>query len=399
MSRPTLLLPHGSGASTDGTRRHNLSTILTLVHHEGGLPRSQLTARTGLNRSTVAALVAELVSLQLVFESEPDPTKQAGRPSPIVRPDARTVAIAINPEVDAVTIGVVGLGGEVLRRVRHETPGAPTAAEVVKISASIIASFREEFDSSGSIVGIGVAVPGLVRHDDGVVSLAPHLQWTDEPIATMLEQATGLPVSAGNDARLGASAEHAYGAGRGATDLIYLNGGASGIGGGIISGGNLLTGRAGYAGEFGHIRIAPSDSAVEDPESGSLESEVNRAALLRVVGLATADADVLERALLASTDPAVLALVHRQLDALSISLRNAVNVLNPEVIVLGGFLASILAVDPEYLRDRVEKQALAPSFEGVSIVGAQLGSNLLMIGAAEFAFEAVLADPAARRAP
>ena len=183
--------------------------------------------------------------------------------------------------------------------------------------------------------------------------LAPHLGWQDEPLAELLAAATGFPVFAANDASLGARAELLFGAGRGKSDLIYLNGGASGIGGGIIAGGVSIGGAGGYAGEFGHIRVNSAVGAYDDPESGSLESEVNRASLLAALGLENADADELEAALLASTDPAVAELVHRQLEFLSTSLRNAVNVLNPEVIVLGGFLASLFARDPEFLEERV----------------------------------------------
>ena len=382
------------GASNEQTRRHNLSVVLTALHHDGPQPRSQLTARSGLNRSTIAALVAELTERGLAYESDPDPTRQVGRPSPMVRPNARTVAIAVNPEVDAVTIGVVGLGGVVTKRIRFETDSPPTAREAVNISAAIIEGMRTELESEGRVVGIGVAVPGLVRASDGLVRWAPHLGWSDEPVAAMLAEATGYPVTAGNDASLGVLAELLFGAGRGMTDLVYLNGGASGIGGGVIANGAPLGGAAGYAGEFGHIRVNSAAGDYDDPVSGSLEQEVNRAALLEALGLSSADADQFESALLASKDPAVSTLVHRQLEFLSTSLRNAVNVLNPQLIVLGGFLGTLYAFDPGFLAERVGAQSLQASFETVTIARPTLGSDLLMIGAAELAFSALLADPA-----
>lgn len=396
---PVPQLPAVRGATNDQTRRHNLSTMLTLLHHGGATPRSQLTALTGLNRSTIAALVAELGDLGLAFETDADPTRQVGRPSPLVHPDPRNVCIAVNPEVDAITIGIVTLGGQVTKRIRYETDTPPTAREAVKISAAVIEGMRAELERDGRILGIGVAVPGLVRAADGLVRWAPHLNWTDEPVASMLSDATGLEVWAGNDASLGAIAEKIYGAGRGMSDLIYLNGGASGIGGGVIANGALLGGAGGYAGEFGHIRVDSSAGSSDDPETGSLESEVNRAALLAALGLQSADVDELETALLASTDPAVTALVHRQLEFLSTSLRNAVNVLNPQLIVLGGFLGSIFECDPEFLRARVHAQSLAVSYECVTISRALLGADLLMTGAAELAFERLLADPAGVAGP
>ena len=383
----------GSGVSNDQTRRHNLSTILTALHHDGSQPRSQLTARTGLNRSTVAALVAELRELGLAFETEPSQTNQVGRPSPMVHAHAGILGVAVNPEVDALTIGLVSFTGNVVDRVRIETPTVLGVDEVVRLTATHVERLRAANPDS-RIVGIGVAVPGLVRAADGLVRLAPHLGWADEPVASLLAAATGLPVQAANDASLGAMAETLFGAAKGKTDIVYLNGGASGIGGGIIAGGVQLGGAEGYAGEFGHIRVNSDTSGSADPEAGSLETEVNRAALLAALGLSTADFDGLQSALLASSDPEVETLVHRQLDYLSTSLRNAVNVLNPQVIVLGGFLASLLAFDEEYLKRRVEEQSLRAPFESVVITSARLGSDLLMIGAAELAFAGVLADPA-----
>ncbi len=215
----------------------------------------------------------------------------------------------------------------------------------------------------------------------------------------MLEQATGYPVFAANDASLGAMAERYFGVGRGLTDLIYLNGGASGIGGGVIAGGNPIGGIAGYAGEFGHTRVSAGPATDSAGIAGTLEAEVTRRALLDVLGLETADADELEFALLTSDLPTVRAEVHRQLDHLAVALGGAVNILNPQLVVLGGFLASLLAVDAQRLNDAVAAQALRAPFGTVRIAAAELGSNLLMIGAAELAFERLLEDPASIAAP
>jgi len=385
----------GSGNSTDHVRRHNLAAVLGIVHRSQGSSRSQLTRLTGLNRSTVAALVGELVERRLVFEAESDARNQVGRPSPIVRPDPLAVAIAINPEIDAITIAVVGLGGRVLTRVRHPTDHVSTAREAVDICAAVIDGLRGELEADHRVVGIGLAIPGLVRSLDGVVRLAPHLGWVDEPVAGMLEAATGYRVVAGNDARLGTLAESTFGAGRGLGDVMYLNGGASGIGGGVITGGRALTGSAGYAGEFGHTLVNSRGTVCHCGAVGCLETEVSRSPLLALVGLDDADGDDLERALLASDAADVRAEVHRQLDFLGVALRNAINTLNPETILLGGFLGALYAVAPAHLNSLVAHQPLRASREGVTIGRAALGSNLLMIGAAELAFSAVLADPAA----
>jgi predicted NBD/HSP70 family sugar kinase len=385
----------GRGNSTDHVRRHNLAVVLGLVHRSQGISRSQLTRLTGLNRSTVAALVGELVERQLVLEVDADVRNQVGRPSPVVKPSPLAVGIAINPEIDAITIAVVGLGGQVLTRIRHVTDHEPTAHEAVEICARVIAELRGELEACHRVVGIGLAIPGLVRSLDGVVRLAPHLGWVDEPVAAMLSEATGYTVVAGNDARLGTLAESTFGAGRDLTDFIYLNGGASGIGGGIIAGGQAITGAAGHAGELGHTLVNSNGVVCHCGGVGCLETEVRRAPLLALLGLDDADSDDLEGALLASESAEVTAEVHRQLDFLAVALRNAINTLNPQRILLGGFLGALYAVAPAHLNTHIAHQPLRASREGVTIGRAALGSNLLMIGAAELAFSAVLADPAA----
>ena len=383
------------GNSNDDVRRHNLSVVLGLVHRERNLSRAQLTRQTGLNRSTVAALVAELVERELVVETEPDATNSRGRPSPIVRPNPLVVAISINPEIDAISIGVVSLGGTVIKKIRYVTEHSPSVGEAVNISAVVIEAMRSELDSRYRTVGIGVAVPGQVRASDGLVRMAPHLGWQDEPFARLLQDATGFDVLADNDAHLGAMAESTFGAGRGLSDVIYVNGGASGIGGGIIAGGVPLGGVDGYAGEIGHTLVNSDGIACQCGAMGCLETEVRRENLLSVLQLDNADPDELESALLASSSSSVLAEVHRQLDFLAIALRNSINMLNPQLVIVGGFLASIYAAAPQYLEAQLAQQPLLASRDGLRITRAELGSDLLIIGAGELAFEAILADPGA----
>jgi predicted NBD/HSP70 family sugar kinase len=210
----------------------------------------------------------------------------------------------------------------------------------------------------------------------------------------MLAAATGYPTSAANDASLGALAERTFGVGRDIEDMIYLNGGASGVGGGVISGGVALGGSSGYAGELGHLRVRSDGSPDSAGATGTLESEVTRGALLEVLGLASADVDQLEQSLLTSDSPVVRAEVNRQLDILGIALGGAINVLNPRLIVLGGFLGSLYALDPERLHGVVAREALPMSWRDVTISRPRLGADLLMVGAAELAFAAILTDPA-----
>jgi predicted NBD/HSP70 family sugar kinase len=377
----------------DGVHRRNLSKLLGLVHLEGPLSRARLTAATGLNRSTVAALAGELVDLGLVEERAPDPTNRVGRPSPVIAPHPRVTAVAVNPEVDAVTIAAVGLDGRIPVRERIEVDHLVTPEETGRLVAEVVDRWRSGALRRARIVAVGLAVPGLVRASDGLVRFAPHLEWVDAPLRTLVESATGLPTVVGNDASLGAMAEHLFGAGRGVDDVIYLNGGASGIGGGLIVHGLAVGGAGGYAGEFGQNRPGIASAADRRVPSGVLEDEVSRAQLLEVAGLAAADEPTLAAALAASDSPDVAAELARQRRILSTALANAVNVLNPSLVVLGGFLATVAGSDPDALAAAVAEQAMPAAAEDLDVRVAALGEDRLAIGAAELAFQALLEDP------
>jgi predicted NBD/HSP70 family sugar kinase len=313
----------------------------------------------------------------------------------MVLPNPTTVALTVHPELDAVVVGLVALGGTVLRRIRYETVRVPTAQEVVNIVSAIVEGMRGELDTVFRTVGIGLAIPGLVRTIDGVVSIAPHLGWQDEPVARMLEEATGYTVVSANDATIGAIAESTFGAGRGVDELIYLNGGASGIGGGVVMAGGLLGGAYGFAGELGHTLVNSDGVECHCGATGCLETEVSRDPLLAACGLSAAQADQLDEVLAAryADSPVVRALVDRQIAFLGTALRGAINMFNPALIVLGGFLGSLYRAAPAALEAAAIGTAMRGSREGVRIERAELGSDILTVGAAELVFAPLLADP------
>ncbi|HEY8913491.1 ROK family transcriptional regulator [Lacisediminihabitans sp.] len=381
------------GGATDQLRRSNLSNILGLVHREGPLSRAELTRLTGLNRSTVGDLVAELTDLGLVYEAMPTTGNVPGRPSPIVHAQSGVVAIAINPEVDAIHVGLVGMSGRVLAKVRLEAASAPTPADVVRLASAAIAGLLSGRETALRVVGIGVAVPGQVRVSDGTVREATHMGWAEEPLSRMLSQATTFPAWAANAANLAMRAESVFGAGKGVDDFVYFIGGASGIGGGAITGGRLLSGAAGYAGEFGHSFVRSDGTQCPCGATGCLEAEVTQARLLEAVGLAPAEAGLLGTRLVSSRDPGVRALISEQLDLLAIAVRTAVNLFNPTLVVLGGFLGDLYDAGGRE-GDALLRDAIRSAREDVRIEGAASASDQLLIGCGELVFSELIADPA-----
>ncbi|WP_119696895.1 ROK family transcriptional regulator [Microbacterium halotolerans] len=382
----------GRGSNVEGVRRANLGAILRLVHHEGSISRAALTQRTGLNRSTVGDLVATLADGGLVEERDPDPTRRVGRPSPTVVPSGGVIGIAVNPEVDALEVGAVALGGTVRLRVRQEVDHVLSPDETVSRVAAVVEEWQKGALREARILSVGVAVPGLVRASDGIVRNAPHLGWRDVDLTGAVQRETGLVTDVGNDASLGAVAEWLFGAARDHSDVVYLNGGASGIGGGVILRGASIGGSDGYAGEWGQNQPSLGVDSDRRVPGGVLEDEVNRGRLLAAVGLPGGDDDALSGALAAASDE-VAAEVDRQRRILQSTLANAANVLNPSMIVLGGFLADLRGTDAEAFDGGVRAQMLDAPAEQLTVSAAALGRDRLLIGAAERVFERLVADP------
>jgi predicted NBD/HSP70 family sugar kinase len=356
------------------------------------LTRAELTRRTGLNRSTVGALVGELAEIGLAYETAAPEGGGVGRPSPLVHANRQVAALALNPDVDAIDLGLVGLGGVLHGRVRHDTAGVPTAAATVRLVSKLLEKLKPSLERC-TVVGIGVAVPGLVRAETGVVALAPHLDWHDEPLAQMLAEATGYPTFAGNDANLGMLAETVFGAGRGVGDLVYLNGSASGIGAGVLAGGRLLWGARGYAAELGHTLINSKGRRCHCGQRGCLETEVNLHSLQAVMGRVPLSAEGIQAAMRAGAGSAIEVEVRRQLDLLGRAIAGFVSIFNPEMVLLGGFLGMLHDAMPSRLEACVARLCFAPAAAGLKIQRVALREDLLLIGAAELALQSLLADP------
>jgi predicted NBD/HSP70 family sugar kinase len=399
----TVLAPGSRGARSEDVRRGNLSTLLRYVHVHGPTPRSELTNVLGLNRSTIGDLTGELVAAGLLREetgrAEGDrrTASSGGRPSHVVLPESHRVQVlAADVGVTHLTVARIGLGGVVLaRQDRSYLRGARRQRDVTAMIATVGAELLAEIELGAVVVGAGVAVPGMVRRRDGQVRQAPNLGWQDAPVGAVLAQAFGLPVAVGNDADLGIRAEHVRGAAAGVDDAVYLSG-HSGIGAGIIAGGVPLGGRAGYAGEVGHIVVNPGGLPCHCGSRGCWETECGENRLFELAGRAHGGGLAGVRAVVAAAaggDADARSALAHVAGWLGRGTANVVNVLNPEVVILGGALEEILDAAGDTVRAAFATAALAAPLEQVRIVTPHLGPDSTLVGAAELAFDPLLSDP------
>ena len=380
-------------------RRTNRAIVLEHIHRHGELARADLTQLLGLNRSTIASVIADLVGLGLVSERVPARGDGVGRPSHLVGPRSDgPYVIAVEMDADHVTTSAVGLGGEVLSRddhdLRPQDTGSCAVADRILADAATI---EREVPPGAFLVGVGVSLPGTVRSGDEVVVQAPNLGWRDEPFHELLATRfpPWIPIRLANDADVGAMAEHLRGAARGASDAIYLIG-KIGVGAGMIVDGKALTGAGGLAGEVGHMVLDPAGPVCRCGSNGCMEALVGEAALLRASGwlgppTRHAVAEVLDAARLG--EPAARAGIAQVGSALGLAIANLVNLLNPEVVVLGGSLAPILELGATSIEAALDRYAMAGPRGMVILRTPGLGDDSSLIGAAELAFRPLLADP------
>ncbi|MGP4027638.1 ROK family transcriptional regulator [Actinomadura sp. 3N407] len=390
------------GPSQEDIRRHNLGTLLRFVHLRGPASRATLAESLGLNRSTIMALTADLTGAGLVREELPrGPGRRAGRPSLVVRPEStRVYVLAFEVGVDRLVVARVGLGGVILDRREGVRARDSDSAELLSVLVAGARSLVRKAERDAVCVGAALGFPGTVRRADDTIMFGPNLDVGELRLGDALSRRLGLgiPVSVCNDANLGALAEHERGAGVGCDNLIYLHGDV-GVGGGIIAHGRLLGGDEGFGGEIGHMIVNPGGRRCACGSKGCLEAEVGERTLLahagceEVPGQAGRDAvrDVVAAA--DAGDIAAREALHRVGTWLGLGVANLVNVFNPGLVIFGGTLRDIYLGAAAQIRSVLATGALAAPREKVKLRTAALGDDTTLVGAAEFAFAEVLADP------
>ncbi|WP_396287708.1 ROK family protein [Amycolatopsis sp. PS_44_ISF1] len=374
-------------------RRHNRTTLLRLLHVSGPSTRAVLATELGLNRSTIKTLVDGLAEAGVVEERVPRPGRGAGRPSLLVLPQPHAaVVLAVDLQVEHVAIALVGLGGQILGRNSWNLHGRTrTPDEVITHvieSAAVLAG-----DLGVEPVAAGVSVPGVVRRADGYVHEAPNLRWTDVALGDRLTAVLRIPILVGNDAELGAVAEHLRGAARGSSDAVYVSADV-GVGGGVISQGSSLRGGAGYVGEIGHMVVRPGGRPCYCGSSGCWETEIGEAALCRALGLpevSTRGSILVELRELARKPEEAASRLGEFAEWLTLGLVNVVNLLGPQLVVLGDLLTVLPEPVVQSVAEEVGRRSLVSrAVGGTRILSSALGADGKLLGAAEVAFEVVL---------
>jgi predicted NBD/HSP70 family sugar kinase len=376
--------------------RDTLGHLLLALHESGGTAsRAELTDRLGVGRSVMGYLLGELADRDLVRidRSGGRTTGEGGRPSHRVMVTERApTVVAAQISADTFAVGTVGLGGKLLNREEHPRRG-PHATETLDDVAGVI---LRHVHNGQNVLGVGLAVSSPVRSSDGYAPAALHMGWPGVALRDlMLERLGELPLSVANDANVAALAEYRHGAGRGATQLLYLTTANVGLGGAAISDGRLFTGAHGYGMEPGHITVDPAGAPCRCGSTGCLEVEADHRGLLRLLGYTDVPLESIAGtvgSLLADPTAEVREAIREINTRLAVGLASLANIIDADRIVLGGTLGRLFTLEPAVVRSKLAERAFLTDLAHTPIVPGELTDSVLL-GAAELALQPLLDDP------
>jgi predicted NBD/HSP70 family sugar kinase len=366
-------------------RESNRERVVHALTALGVASRADIARATGLSRSTVSSIVAELQAEGLVVDREVNgrPGAGSGRPPALIalNPSAG-LALGIDFGKRHLAVALADLSHEVLAEEWVVMPDDYEAEEGMATAAELVGRVLDGAADRGPVLGVGMGVPGPI-HETGLVGSSAILPgWVGAAPERRMAQHLGLPVQVGNDANMGALAELTWGAGRGSTSLVYLKL-ATGIGAGIVIDGRLFPGAGGTAGEIGHTTIDVTGDICRCGNRGCLETYAGAAAIASLLSRSFGEElsldDVLRRAL--DGDAGCRRALADAGRHIGVAVANLCNLVNPERIVVGGSMggAGDLLLDP--LRESVRLRAIPSAAEDVEIVPGELGERAELLGA------------------
>jgi glucokinase len=304
-----------------------------------------------------------------------------------------------------IRFALVSMEGKVLARKRLPTMAEEGPTPMINRMLSAMKGLLKSHKVDPSrLHSISIATAGVIDADNGIITSSPNLPgWTNIPLRNTVETTHGISTFLLNDANAAALGEHRFGAGKGSANLFYITV-STGIGGGIIVDNNLYFGTSGGAGEIGHMTIDVNGPACKCGSNGCLETLASGTAVARdainrikngeksslaesrdsIENITAKDVGQAAR----KGDALALAVISRAAYYLGVGLANVVNILNPELIIVGGGLSKMGDLLLEPAREVVQERAFRLPAQAVRIVPSQLGDDAGVLGAAVFARQA-----------
>ncbi|MBM3123560.1 MAG: ROK family transcriptional regulator [Chloroflexi bacterium] len=393
-------------------RELNLSLVLRLIHTQSPLSRAQIAITTGLNKSTVSSLVDELLGFNLIHETGVN-SMGTGRPATLleINPQAGCI-IGVELGVDFVSVAVTDFLGNILWRRKEDADPSEDQEKMINQTLTIVRDGMTIGKNRNSrIFGLGLAIPGTVDIEHGVLIFAPNLHWRNVQFGRIYSKKTRLKVFVENDANAAAVAEHLFGTARRCRDFLFVFAGV-GIGGGLFLNGKLYRGKNGYAGEIGHspIMAEPAQTVCHCGNRGCWETYANQYSILQRVlaRLEVKRTSIIPKLTAEQNSPLTIPLIKQAADlgdveaidslveaghAMGQGFAGLINVFNPDKIILGG----PLSITGKYLlpaiKETIARHALPEIEQQAEVLLSPFEADASLIGAIAIVADDVLSNP------
>jgi glucokinase-like ROK family protein len=380
-------------------RSVNRTLVLDAIKEGGPISRAGVAKSVSLAKPTVSVIVDDLLAAGLVRELGRGAPRR-GRPAVLLEFNARSLFVAgIHVGVQSTRIVIADATGRELARHMMPTPRSPAETALLAIADQLDGLVDSAGIAGFSLASTGICVPGLVDLDTGTCVLAPNLGWRDVPVAEIMSTRTGARLFVHNGTQAAAAAEHVEGAGRGARTVALLYAG-TGVGAAVIQDGRVFHGSRGMAGEIGHASIPGAMVVCACGKVGCLETVASAPAVARAARAAVMEG---RSTRMAAPGEGLTALdVYRAADAgdevarglladagrtLGMAGAWLVNVVNPDVLVIGGGLVGAGEVFVGPLRETILQQAIEGATRHLSIRTWALGQEAKVRGAVILALQ------------
>ena len=387
-------------------RRANRSVLLTRLYRDGPLSRHDLVQSTALSQASVSNLAGELIDEGLVEEAG-QVESDGGRPRVLLRV-APEFGYVVGVDVGETRVQVELFDLSMTARAKADYGIESTAPRPDEVVSRVLDGLGAVVTQAGvdpaRVLGVGVAVSGVVERPDDAVVHAQTLGWDAVPLGAMLRRGTDLPVHVDNGAKTLGQAEMWFGAGRGARHAVVALVG-SGVGAAVVADGVSYRGFHSSAGEWGHTTIVYGGRRCRCGARGCLEAYVGAEGILDRFRQANhgraapgPDEESAISALIQSQTKAATSVLAETVGYLGAGFASLINLFNPERIVLGGWTG--LALGERFLpqiREATAEHALRQPFAQTSIVLCELGQAAVALGAATLPVARLLGNGGATR--
>jgi predicted NBD/HSP70 family sugar kinase len=368
-------------------REGNRNRVIGALRERGVASRAELARITGLSRSTVSTIVADLLDAGLAGErdGQPDGEVHTGRPPVMVSLNRSAgVALGIDFGHRHLRVAVSDLSHSVLAETWCEMDVDHSADQGLDRAAEFVNRVLGEAGADRhQVIGTGMGLPAPIDRISGSVQESSILPgWVGVDAAGEASDRLGLPVEVENDANLGALGEYAWGAAKGRSEVVYIKV-SSGIGGGLISGGRLQHGVSGTAGEIGHMVVTEGGPVCRCGNRGCLEAIASSRAVADLLATSRRE-PVSTRQLLelsAAGDAAAQRLIADAGRAIGVAVANLCNILNPQSVIVGGDLAAAGDILLNPIREVVRRTAVPSAVADLELVAGILGERAEILGA------------------